>query len=264
MGGGGTTAAREVADVVLEDDELETLVLAIEQGRTIYDDLRKAVRFILSTNLGEILYTFTCVAAGLGEPLSPMQLLWINLLTDVLPELALAVQPPEADVLNRPPRDPARPMFTRTDLTRIGVEGGIITAGALGAYLWSRSRNGGGAHANSVGFTALTLAQLMHAWSARSEVHTIFDRESMARNRWLPIAVGGTMLLQVAANLTPPLRTLLGTTRLAPGDWATVAVAAVVPFVANETIKLAQRPGPPAGALAAPDPSPRRLPGASE
>jgi Ca2+-transporting ATPase len=264
MGGGGTTAAREVADVVLEDDELQTLVTAIEQGRTIYDDLRKAVRFILSTNLGEILYTFTCVAAGLGEPLSPMQLLWINLLTDVLPELALAVQPPEADVLDRQPRDPARPMFTRTDLARIGVEGGVITAGALGAYLWSRARSGGGAHANSVGFTALTLAQLMHAWSARSEVHTIFDREQIARNRWLPLAVGGTMLLQVAANLTPPLRTLLGTIRLSAGDWATVAVAAIVPFIANETIKLAQRPERAADERASHNGAPRLLPSPAE
>jgi P-type Ca2+ transporter type 2C len=241
MGGGGTTAARDVADVVLEDDELHTLVTAIEQGRTIYDDLRKAVRFILSTNLGEILYTFTCLACGLGEPLSPIQLLWINLLTDVLPELALAVQPPEADVLARPPRDPARPMFTRSDLLRIGGEGGIITAGALAAYLWSRSRNGAGAHANSVGFTALTLAQLMHAWSARSEVHTIFDRQPKARSRWLPIAVGGTMLLQVAANLTPMLRRLLGTTRLSTRDWLVTLAAAVGPFIANETIKFAQR-----------------------
>jgi Ca2+-transporting ATPase len=244
MGGGGTTVAREVADVVLEDDELMTLVAAIEQGRTIYDDIRKAVHFILSTNLGEILYTFTCVASGLGDPLTPMQLLWINLLTDVFPELALAVQPPESDVMARPPRDPARPMFTSSDLTRIGVEGTVITGGALAAYLWTRSRSGPGAHAGSVGFTALTLAQLLHAWSTRSETHTIFDRTQLNQNRWLPIAVGGTMALQVVANLIPGVRRILGTVPLSPADWSVALAAAIGPFLINELTKVALRSKP--------------------
>jgi Ca2+-transporting ATPase len=246
MGGGGTTVAREVADVVLEDDELMTLVTAIEQGRTIYDDIRKAVHFILSTNLGEILYTFTCVASGLGDPLTPMQLLWINLLTDVFPELALAVQPPESDVMARPPRDPSKPMFTSNDLWRIGTEGAVITGGALAAYLWARSRSGPGAHAGTVGFTALTLAQLLHAWSTRSETHTIFDRERLAQNKWLPIAVGGTMLLQVLANLVPGIRRLLGTVPLSPLDWGVALTAAVGPFLINELTKVAMRPERPA------------------
>ncbi|HKP60595.1 MAG TPA: HAD-IC family P-type ATPase [Polyangiales bacterium] len=244
MGGGGTTVAREVADVVLEDDELMTLVTAIEQGRTIYDDIRKAVHFILSTNLGEILYTFTCVASGLGDPLTPMQLLWINLLTDVFPELALAVQPPESDVMARPPRDPSRPMFTSRDLTRIGMEGTVITGGALAAYLWARGRGGGPAHAGSVGFTALTLAQLLHAWSTRSETHTIFDRTQLNQNKWLPIAVGGTMALQVVANLIPGLRRLLGTVPLSPVDWGVALTAAIGPFLINELTKVALRPKP--------------------
>jgi Ca2+-transporting ATPase len=244
MGGGGTTVAREVADVVLEDDELMTLVTAIEQGRTIYDDIRKAVHFILSTNMGEILYTFTCVAAGLGDPLTPMQLLWINLLTDVFPELALAVQPPESDVMARPPRDPARPMFTKNDLMRIGWEGTVITGGALAAYIWAYRRNGPGPHAGTVGFTALTLAQLLHAWSTRSETHTIFDNTRLAQNKWLPIAVGGTMVLQVVANLVPGIRRLLGTVPLTPIDWMVALAAAIGPFLINELTKVALRPPP--------------------
>jgi P-type Ca2+ transporter type 2C len=245
MGGGGTTVAREVADVVLEDDELMTLVTAIEQGRTIYDDIRKAVHFILSTNLGEILYTFTCVAGGLGDPLTPMQLLWINLLTDVFPELALAVQPPEEDVMARPPRDPSRPMFTKDDLLRIGWEGTVITGGALAAYIWAYRRSGPGAHAGTVGFTALTLGQLLHAWSTRSETHTIFDKTRLAQNKWLPLAVGGTMLIQVLANLVPGIRRLLGTVPLTPIDWIVALTAAIGPFLINELTKLALRPPPP-------------------
>ena len=248
MGSSGSNAACAIADVVLEDDELETLVAAIEQGRTIYADIRKAVHFILATNLGEILYTLAG-AAGLGQPLSPMQLLWINLLTDVFPELALAVEPPEADVLTRPPRDPRRPMFTRSDLLRIGGEGTVITAGALSAYMFALARYGLGPQAGTVGFTALTLAQLLHAFSARSETHSFFDRQHLARNRWLPLSVAGTMGLQVAGNLLPPLRRLLGTTRMSLLDWATVLAAAGAPFLVNETIKHARTRGAHAAGL---------------
>ncbi len=169
MGVAGSSAAREVADVVLEDDDLRSLVRAIEQGRTIYDDIRKAVHFILATNLSEILYTFVSVSRCDDEPLSPFQLLWINLLTDVLPELALAMQPSEVNVLETPPRHPAQPMFNKTDALRIALEGTVITGSALSAYLWTAQRAGMGPRARTVGFTSLTLAQLLHAVSARSE-----------------------------------------------------------------------------------------------
>lgn len=240
MGGGGPSAARAVADIVLEDDELATLVTAIEQGRTIYEDIRKAVHFILATNLGEIIYTLVCTA-GMGTPLSPMQLLWINLLTDVFPELALAVEPPESDLLARPPRDPQRPMFTHGELMRIGAEGTVITLGALGAYAWAASR-GRAAQAGTMGFTTLTLAQLLHAVSARSETHTIFDSTRLAKSKWMPLALGGTVALQVVGNVLPPLRAILGTVPLGVGDWGAVATAAFVPFIINESVKLALRP----------------------
>ena len=107
MGRSGTDVAREVADVVLEDDNLETLIVAVSQGRTIYANIRKSVHFLLSTNISEITVMFGAIALGLGQPLNPMQLLWINLITDIFPGLALALEPPEPDVLENPPRDPA-------------------------------------------------------------------------------------------------------------------------------------------------------------
>lgn len=242
MGAGGTDAAREMADVVLEDDELRTLIIAIEQGRAIYDDIRKAVHFILATNLSEILYTFTCIASGLGEPLKPLQLLWINLITDIFPELALAAQPAESDVLARPPRDPARAMFTKADLIHIAGEGMIMTLGALAAYLTTARRAGSGARAGTVGFTTIVLAQLLHAISTRSDTHTVFDRETLAHNPWLPAALGGTALAQLAVSLAPPLQRLLGTVPMTALDWSTVLAGAVGPFLVNELIKQIQRP----------------------
>ena len=107
MGHTGTDVASEVADVVLEDDNLETMLIAVSEGRTIYNNIRKSLHYLLSTNMSEIMVTSVAMAAGLGEPLTPMQLLWINLVSDIFPGLALALEPPEPDVLLRPPRDPA-------------------------------------------------------------------------------------------------------------------------------------------------------------
>ncbi len=242
MGAGGSVAARELADVVLEEDNLATLIFALEQGRTIYDDIRKAVHFILATNSSELLFTIISVATGVGEPLTPIQLLWINLLTDIFPELALATQPPEADILSRPPRDPHRPMFTKDDMLRIGIEGAAITAGAFGAYMTSVRRGGVGPRARSVAFTTLMFAQLLHAFSVRSETHGIFEREPIATNRWLPIATGGTALVQLVMSLVPSLQRLLGVVPLTVGEWGTVALGSVGPFLFNEASKRFRRP----------------------
>jgi Ca2+-transporting ATPase len=237
MGRSGTNAAREVADVILQDDDLSTMIGGIEGGRAIYDDIKKAVRFILATNLSEILLTATGIATGIGETLTPMQLLWINLMTDIAPELALAVQPAETEVLRRPPRDPARAMFEARDVKQILLQGGFLTAGPLFAYLYGRQRYGVGPHAGTLAFTVVAVAQLLHAISARSEQHTIFDSENLAPNRYIPIAIGGGILLQVAAPYIPGLRTLLGLVPLGLLDWGIVGLGAVGPLLANETTK---------------------------
>lgn len=237
MGAAGTPAAREVAGVVLRHDDLAAMADAVEQGRAIYDDIKKAVHFILATNLSEILLTFAAVAGGMGEALTPMQLLWINLLTDVLPELALAVEPPEPDVMLRPPRGASAQMFARRELARIGLEGTVITSGALAAYVYGLRRYGPGPRAGTLAFTSLTCAQLLHALSARSERHGLFDPGHLARNPWLPATLVGSFALQGLATFVPPLRSLLGTAPLGAGDWLRTAIAAVGPFVANEAIK---------------------------
>src|SRR5437870_11416201 len=128
MGHTGTDVAREVADVVLEDDHLETMIMAVSQGRTIYSNIRKSVHFLLATNLSEIMVMFVALGSGLGQPLNAMQLLWINLLSDVAPGLALALEPPEPNVLQQPPRNPAEPILTSIDFKRIAFESAILSA----------------------------------------------------------------------------------------------------------------------------------------
>jgi len=237
MGHTGTDVAREVADVVLEDDNLETMVIAISHGRTIYNNIRKSVHFLLATNLSEIMVVGAALTAGLGQPLNAMQLLWINLLSDVTPGLALALEPPEPDVLQQPPRDPAEPILTSADFKRIAFESAVLSAGAFGAYGYGLARYGMGAQANTLTFTSLTVSQLLHAFSCRSHTHTLFSAPPLPANPYLTFAVGGSLVLQLLALVMPGLRGLLGLTPLTLLDSAVVGASALLPLVVNEGTK---------------------------
>ena len=237
MGNTGTNVARQVADVVLEADNLETMVIAISHGRTIYNNIRKSVHFLLATNLSEIIVVGAALTAGLGQPLNAMQLLWINLLSDVTPGLALALEPPEPDVLQQPPRDPTAPILTSADFKRIAFESAVLSAGAFGAYGYGLARYGMGAQANTLAFTSLTVGQLLHAFSCRSHTHSLFSAHPLPSNPYLTFAVGGSLALQLLALVTPGLRGLLGLTPLTLLDSVVVGASALLPLVVNEGTK---------------------------
>jgi Ca2+-transporting ATPase len=237
MGAAGTDVARTMADVVLETDELQTMVVAVAQGRTIYNNIRKSIHFLLATNLSEIAVMFTAVGAGLGQPLSPMQLLWINLMSDIFPGLALALEPPEPDIMKRPPRIPDEPIIKRDHLKRIGFESLALTAGPMGAYAYGVSRYGVGPRANSLVFTSLTSAQLLHVISCRSETHSVFDRERLRPNRYLTAALAGSFAVQGLATFIPGLRKLLGIAAPALMDTVVATTGAVLPLLVNEATK---------------------------
>ena len=237
MGHAGTDVAREVADVILEDDNLETMIIAISQGRTIYNNIRKSVHFLLSTNLSEIMVMFTAITGGMGHPLNAMQLLWINLLSDIAPGLALALEQPEPDVLARPPRNPGEPIIKTSDFKRIAFESAMLSAGSMSAYLYGISRYGMGPSAGTIAFSSLTLGQLLHAYSCRSETHSIFDKGKLPPNPYLNVAIAGSVGLQVLAMVVPGLRTLLGITPIGFIDWVVVGGSAVLPLIVNEATK---------------------------
>lgn len=237
MGHTGTDVAREVADVVLEDDNMETMIIAISQGRTIYNNIRKSVRFLLSANLSEIMIMFTAIAGGLGQPLSAMQLLWINLVSDIAPGLALALEPPEPDVLSRPPRNPDDPIIKPSDFKRISFESAVLSAGALGAYGYGIARYGIGQRAGTMAFMSLTIGELLHAISCRSETHSIFDKEKLPANKYLNLAIGGSFALQVLSMAVPGLRGLLGITPISIIDGIVIGGSAAVPLLVNESTK---------------------------
>jgi Ca2+-transporting ATPase len=238
LGERGTEVARSVADVVLEDDNLHTMITAVEQGRAIYANIRKSLRFLLSSNLGEVEVMLIGTALGAGEILNPIQLLWINLITDIVPGLALALEPPEHDVLKQPPRDPKEPIIRRDDALRLARESLAISGGALGVYGYSLLRYGGlSANAGTNAFMTITLAQLLHAISCRSERSSVFDSEPRPPNRYLTYSVVGSVLLQVAAAYVPPLRALLRLAPVGPLDWLAISIGATTPFLINEGIK---------------------------
>jgi Ca2+-transporting ATPase len=229
--------AREVADVVLEEDNLETLILAVRDGRATYSNIRKSVHFFLSTNISEIMVMFFAMASGIGFPLNVMQLMWINIISDIFPGLALSLEEPEPDVMEQVPRDPDAPLFSMKDYKRMALESAVISAGAMGAYAYGISRYGMGARAATLAFQGLTIGQLVHVYSCRSEKHSLFEGEPLPPNKYLNIAMGGSLLLQVLTALSPTLRRLLGTTPIGLVDAAVIGASALLPLIINEKTK---------------------------
>ena len=248
MGDQGTDVARSVADVVLEDDNLHTMITAIRQGRAIYSNIRKSLRFLLSTNLSEIELAVATMALGMGEALNPLQLLWINMVADIAPAMALALEPPEVDVLKEKPRDPNRPIIDGPDFQRLLRESLVLTGGSLGVYALSRLRYGPGLQASSNTFMAFTLAKFLHALSCRSEDTTVLDWERPG-NPYMVYALGGTLAIQALAAFYPPLRALLRCSPLTLVDVPMILAGASAPFLINESAKrLTLSPNPsPAG-----------------
>ncbi|MCU0538513.1 MAG: cation-transporting P-type ATPase, partial [Desulfobacterales bacterium] len=206
LGESGTDVAREVADIVIEGDRLEQLILALRGGRTTYGNIRKSVRFFLSTNMTEIIVMFACMALGLGFPLTVMQLLWINIISDIFPGLALSREQPEPGLMEQPPRPAGAPLFSGRDFRAMALESGTISSGALGAYLYGIGRYGRGARAGGLAFQALVFGQLLHAFSCRSEHRSLFATPRPPSNPFLNWAVGGSLALQLLTLLLPGLR----------------------------------------------------------
>lgn len=241
MGEGGTDMARSVSDVVLKDDQLATMVVAISQGRTTYKNIRKSVRFLLATNLSEIEVMVAAVGLGIGQPLNPMQLLWINLVTDIFPGLALGLEPPEADVLDEPPRDPQQAILAARDFQRLAFESGVITAGTLASYGYGWLRYGPDPQAGTMAFLTLTVSQLLHALSCRSENTTLLDAGKRPPNPHLKLALLGSLGVQLLAIAVPSLRKLLGIGSLGVADALVMAGSAVAPLLINELTKKPKR-----------------------
>jgi P-type Ca2+ transporter type 2C len=239
MGGRGTDVAREASDIVLTDDNFATIVRAVSDGRVIYANLRKVIHFLFTANLSEIATIFVAVALGFPAPLLPLQILWVNLVTDILPALALIRDPAEPDVMRRPPRDPRQALVTWRFGRRMVAEGFVLAAGVLSAYFWVVWRDGAGARANTVALVALVLIHPLQAMYCRS-AYRPWWRLPLNALTWVAlVTLVGVQWLAVSWR---PFATLLRTQPLLLADWATVAVAVIWPMIVLEGFKGALSP----------------------
>ena len=239
MGITGTDVSKEAAGMTLLDDNFATIVAAIEEGRLVFANIRKYLGYLLSSNVGEIVLMAGATIAAVPLPLSAVQILYVNLATDGLPALALAVDPPEGDLMEQKPRDPRAGIFTPALLTLIIVGGlwsGVIN---LGLFMWLLHHGRPLPAAMSVTFVSLVLIQFFKAYNFRSDHHSVL--RAPWRNRWLNAAVGWEIVLLALITQLPVFHAAFGTFSLAWSEWLLVTGLAgtIVPVL--EAVKLVQR-----------------------
>jgi len=234
MGVRGTDVAKDAASIVLQDDRFETIAAAVEEGRVIYDNIRRVVFYLFSCNLGEILVLLVAGLAGLPTPLLPLQILWVNIVTDTLPALALAVEPGTADVMRRPPRRPDEAILSAAFLGEVALYGALVAGSALAVFIWARSYTP--THAITMSFMTLAFAQILHLGNARSD-HAVLNVQGALANRYAIAAVVVSILLQLAAAVDP-LSVLLRTAALDLREWIVVAAFSSVPAAVGQVRKI--------------------------
>jgi P-type Ca2+ transporter type 2C len=238
MGITGTEVTKEAADLVLADDDFGTIVAAVERGRTIYDNIVSFVRFQLATNIGAILTILGARLLGLPTPFTPIQILWVNLIMDGPPAMALGVDPARPDTMTRPPRDPSAQILDRDRFLRLLLSGVVMAAGTLALFRWGSvvRPDDGGAFAITLAFTTFVLFQFFNAVNARVETTTVFSRHTL-RNGKLWAALAGVFVLQVASVYFTPLQNIVDTVPLAIDHWLLAGATASSILVVEEIRK---------------------------
>jgi len=241
MGQKGTEAAKEAAEMVLADDNFASIEHAVEEGRTITDNLRKALIFILPTNGGEASSLLAAILFGFTLPITPVQILWVNMITAVTLSLALAFEPGEPGVMRRRPRDPAAPLLDRLLLWRIVFVSLILLGGILTLYLWELGRSGSIDAARTVAVNTLVVGEITYLFNSRHLAASSFSAEGLFGNR---VALQMTALLfaaQLAFTHLAPMQALFGTQAIDALAWAAVVGFGVLLFVLVELEKLLMR-----------------------
>jgi Ca2+-transporting ATPase len=229
MGTSGTDVTKEAADIVLHDDNIATLAAAIKEGRTIDANIRKFIRYLLSSNVGEIVVMLLAMLLGMPLPLVPMMILWVNLVTDGLPALALGVDGPERDVMQQAPRGRGAPFFGQRLGWKIISRGVLIGVCTLAPFAYMLHAQYALAHAQTVAFATLVVAQLIHVFDCRSS-RSIFHR-ALFSNMWLISAVSLSMAMLLLVVYWQPMHIVFSTVPLSLRDWVLVFVCACIPTV---------------------------------
>ncbi|VAW94535.1 Cation-transporting ATPase, E1-E2 family [hydrothermal vent metagenome] len=220
MGLNGTEAAKEAAEMVLVDDNFASIAHAIEEGRTVYDNLKKAILFILPTNGGEALIILAAILLGFQQlPLTPVQILWVNMVTAVTLALSLAFEPPEQNVMQRPPRNSREPMLTYHLIWRIAFVSVILMGGTFGLFLWEIEQGVSIEHARTVAVNTLVMFEIFYLFNSRYITASIFSWAGFTGNRYVLIAIGVLVIFQLGFTYFGPLQSLFGTTAINIDIW---------------------------------------------
>ena len=244
MGIKGTEVAKENADMVITDDNFASIVGAVEQGRIIYGNILRFLHYLLSCNFSEILTVFLALMIGWPLPLSALQILWLNLITDIFPAFALALEPSAPGVMKHPPSNPQEPVLTLRFVGLIVWQGLLLAGVTLLAFAigmrWHGSDGEGLRRATTIAFMALALAQVFHVFNARSQRRSAFISR-LFTNGWLWAAVAFCLILQAAAVYVPFLQQVLHTVPPTASDWGVIAICSLLPVAVVELFKVLQR-----------------------
>ena len=240
MGIAGTDVAKEAADMVLADDNFATIYAAVEEGRVVFDNIRKVIIFLIPTGLGLVLTILVSIALRLPLPFLPAQVIWINLVTNGLQDVAMAFEPPEEDVGRRRPRDPAEGVLTPLMIQRTVLVGLILLAGTLGVFVWQLGLSPDLTHARTMALTTMVLFQNFHIFNSRSFTRSAL-RINPFSNRFLLVSIVAALGLQILAVYWGPLQLILRTEPLTLENWLTIIPVAALVLVAVEVDKAIRR-----------------------
>ena len=243
MGRGGTEVSRQAAEMVLSDDNFASIESAVEEGRTVYDNIRKAILFILPTNAAEALMIILAIILGRALPITPLQILWVNMITAVTLALALAFEPPERDIMQRPPRRPDEPLLGRFVTWRITFVSLIVVTGTFGLFLLARNAGHEIETARTMAVNALVLFEAFYLLTVRHLLAPTLNRNGLFGNRVAVGAVAVVLLFQLGFTYLPTFNGLFGTVPLGRGDWLLLVLVAatVIPLVELEKFLLRRR-----------------------
>ncbi len=227
MGHNGTEAAKEAAEMVLADDNFASITHAVEEGRTVYDNLKKAILFILPTNGGEALIILAAILFGFHQlPLTPVQILWVNLVTAVTLALSLAFEPPEQNVMRRPPRNAHEPMLTSHLIWRVAFVSVILMGGTFGLFLWEMEQGVSIEHARTVAVNTLVMFEIFYLFNSRYITASVFNWAGLTGNRYVLIAIGMLIIFQLGFTYLAPMQSLFGTTAIDFNIWLRILLVA--------------------------------------
>jgi magnesium-transporting ATPase (P-type) len=239
MGLGGTEVAKEAAAMVLTDDNFATIEAAVEEGRGIFDNLVKFITWTLPTNFGEGLVILAAIVAGVTLPITPLQILWINMTTAVLLGLPLAFEPVEGNVMRRPPRPPAAPILDGVLIGRIVLVGILMLAGSFGLFLLALERGQSLAEARSIAVNVFVAIEIVYLFNCRSLVRPVWTVAPFS-NLWVWAGAGAMVVLQLAFTYLPVFQRVFGTAPIGPQAWAEIAAVALAALLINEIEKAFQ------------------------